>query len=1087
MTARSIAPALLIGLLSLSPLQAQTTGGVIRGEVRDPSHAAVAQAHIVVHSKATGTGAVVQSNEQGLFVTPELTAGIYTLKATKPGFKVEVFGPVTLEVNQTLRVDFALILGNITDSVEVESGGRQLVSSETAEIGQVITQQEVSQIPLNGRAWQQLIALSAGVNPGAPSETGSPNPVNVNGQRTKGNLFLVDGISTTSSAQGRGNNFNIPLDALQEFSVQAGAYSAEFGDVAGGVIDLQTKSGTNNWHGSLFEFFRNDMMDAANFFSNATAQPKNPLRYNQFGGSLGGPVRRDRTFFFADYQGTIVHNGSPMIATLPTDPERTGDFSGLRTAAGAPVPIYDPFVASLARTPFPGNRVPLTRIDPAAARITSLLPEPNQFGVNGQPLPANNFAVTRSANTDLHSFDVRVDHELSASENLFARYSFQNTGTVTPSLFELPLGGPPTGAGNTRARTQVGGLGHTYQFNPSWINELRLGVNRQTTGLTQQDYGQSLSAQFGIPGVNRSPQTSGLSNISVSGLFGVGGSILTPLQVNTTDWNFSEKVTGVEGRHTLKFGFDFQYEMGSTGYLVFGRGSYTFLSFSTSSAVGTPGGDAYASFLVGAPYLVSRDVFPPGLAGLISPRYGFYFQDDFKVNSHLTLNLGARYDIMPYAREKFDRLSNFDPATRTMLIAGQNTSQRLRNTDFKDLAPRIGLAYSPGKTSLTVLRAGYGIGFVDPVGGASVLNSNEFNIPFYFRDNITQFPFLAPQYRLSSLLPDLVIPSPAAPRGDQRYLTPNDRNQYSQTWSFNIQRALTRSLVVETAYVGTSGVRLLTDRNINAGSPGPTDPTTRRPFGSALGEIRELSNSAHSTYHGLQTKVEKRFARGLYFQGSYTFSKSIDNQSNGTDDSAASGQYPQNPNNTSLERGLSSFDRTHRLVGSAVWEVPSFRSQNANSFARAVLGGWQVSGIVQAATGTPFSVLMPCAAINAEGNNCRPNRIASGELPSEERTIYRWFDTAAFATPAPQAYGTAGRNILRAPGSSTLDLSLSKSIRIGGTEAETRRLQIRSEFFNSLNHPNFGVPVHSTDSPAIGAITSAGPGRVIQLGARLEF
>jgi len=1069
---------LLLALAAIAtPVLAQISGGAFRGEIHDESHAVVSQAKITIRSNETGLEVVAESNGDGLYLTPNLTPGSYLLSATKSGFKSEAFGPVVLQVNQTVRVDFALAVGSVADSIEVHATAMQLLSTESAEISQVIASKQVSEIPLNGRQWQQLIALSAGVNPGAPGETGSPNPINVNGQRNKANLFMVDGISTTSSAQGRGDNFNIPLEAVREFSVQAGGYSAEYGDVAGGVINLESKSGTNNWHGSLFEFFRNDRMDAANYFANATSQPKNPLRYNQFGGSLGGPIRHDKTFVFGDYQGTITRNASPMVTSVPLDQQRLGDFSNLR-ANGAPVLIYDPFGASLARTPFPNNTVPLTSIDPAAANITALLPHPNQFNATGQPLPFNNYAVTRSNASNVHSFDIRVDHQFAPNNTVFVRESFQNTYAVTPSLFGLPLGGPPTGAGTTQARNQNAGIGHIYQFTPALINEARIGLNRQTTSLIQEDYGQNLSQQFGIPGVNQSPQTSGLSTLTVSGLFGLGGSILTPLRVAATAWNFSDRVIWMRGRHTFRFGFDNQYELGSTGYLVFGRGNYTFLNLTTSTLVGPAGGNAFASFLVGAPFQVLRDAFPPGMAGLISSRNGFYTQDDFKITSKLTMNIGARYDIMPYPREKYDRLSNFDPATRTMLIAGQTTSERLRATDYKDLAPRVGLAYAPGFK--TVIRAGYGIGFVDPLGSGSILNSNEFNIPFYFRNNITLFPFTAPTYTLSSLLPALVVPSASAPTGDQRYLTPNDGNQYSQTWSLSVQKGISNSWMLETAYVGTSGNRLLMTSNINAALPGTTNPVSRQPFGSSLGQVVQYSNSAHSIYHGLQSKIEKRFSNGLYFLASYTWSKSIDNQSNGTDDSAASGQYPQDPRNAALDRGLSSFDRTHRLVASGVWEIPAPR---ISELSHAIFGGWQLSGVFVAQSGSPFSVVMPCATINAQGNNCRPNVIGNGALPSDQRSIAEWFNTSAFVTPSPQAYGNAGRNILRGPGTTTMDVGLSRSFKW----METRRLQIRSEFFNALNHTNFGLPVHSTDSPALGTITSAAPARVIQIGARLEF
>ncbi len=299
----------VVAALLAGTARAQISGGVFRGEVRDASQALVPHARILVRSNDTGVEILTESNGDGLYLTPTLIPGSYLLSASKSGFKSEEFGPVILQMNQTVRVDFGLSVGPVTESIRVEAGGTQLLSTEGAQISQVVANEEVSEIPLNGRSWQQLIVLSAGVNPGAPGETGSPNPVNVNGQRTKANLFLVDGISTTSSAEGRGNDFNIPVEAVREFSVQAGSYSAEYGDVAGGVINLESKSGTGSWHGSAFEFFRNDAMDAANFFSNATDQPKNPLQYNQFGGSIGGPVRRNKTFIFGDYQGTITHGG----------------------------------------------------------------------------------------------------------------------------------------------------------------------------------------------------------------------------------------------------------------------------------------------------------------------------------------------------------------------------------------------------------------------------------------------------------------------------------------------------------------------------------------------------------------------------------------------------------------------------------------------------------------------------------------------------------------------------------------------------------------------------------------------------------
>ncbi len=558
--------------------------------------------------------------------------------------------------------------------------------------------------------------------------------------------------------------------------------------------------------------------------------------------------------------------------------------------------------------------------------------------------------------------------------------------------------------------------------------------------------------------------------------------MLTPLTLNTTNFNFSEKLIWTKGRHSIRFGFDSAYDAGSAGYLVYGHGYYAFLNLSTSTLVGPAGGNAFASFLLGAPYEILHDEFLPGLVDLEEPRYGFYVQDDIKVSSRLTINLGARYDIMPYAKEKYNRLSNFDPATGTILVAGQTTSARLRQTDYGDVAPRVGLAWAVGPDRKTVLRAGYGIGYIDPVGAAGILNSTEFNIPYYNLASTLEFPFTPPTRTLSQGLPALTMPSVSAPTGNQRYLAPTDRNQSSQTWSFSLQRAINSSLMLEAAYVGTSGVRLLSTSNINAAPPGATNPATRQPYGAALGTVEEIGNNGHSSYHGLQTKVEQRFSHGLSLLASYTWSKSIDNHSNGTDDSAAAGQYPQNPNDLASERGLSSFDRTNQLTGSWLWMIPFAPAQ---SWFRSVAGGWQLSSVFQTESGAPFSILIQCADVNAEGNNCRPNRLANGALSANERSVNRWFNPSAFVIPSPAAYGNAGRNILRGPGSFTIDGALAKSFYLGSSDI--RRLQLRWEVFNSLNHTNLGLPVSSLDSPAVGSITAAGPARVIQLGARLQF
>lgn len=1054
-------------------LQAQSAGGVFRGLVKDQSGSVVPQAKIVIRSVATGVTVVTESSFEGLYVTPTLNPGQYTLTVEKAGFKRELLGPATLSVGQTVGADFLLVPGSTSESIEVRASSQQLVQTETSELSQVVASEQLSQLPLNGRVWQNLIGLSAGVNPGSPGQTGSPNPFNVNGQRDKGNLIRADGISVTPSGSGRGNGFGPPLDAIQEFSVQTNGFSAEYGNVTGGVVNLQFKSGTNNLHGSLFEFLRNDKLDATNFFSNATNQPKTPLRYNQFGGSLGGPIHKNKTFFFVDYQGTPTRNGIPQISTVPTAAERRGDFSKSRDASGNVPPIFDPSTGDQFQSGGVRNVIPQGNINAAAQKLLNQLPLPNQFDASGSPLLVNNYATaTTNANT-VHAFDVRLDHQFSEKQLLFGRYSFNNSNATTPCLFGPVLGGPPVECGSLATRGQNMVVGYTSILRPTLINEFRAGLNRGVGNL-RQAVGE-------------------LPNFSV-GALNFGGTVVAPLQTKANDWEFSDHLSWVKGRHNIKIGFDFAREFSDIFFLVYPTGFQLYLPLTTGSVAnlintGSFGGNSLASFLIGDPYLINRDrLDAPTRLRLV--RYGMFVQDDIKINARLTLNLGLRYDILPSYTEADNRISNFDPATRTQIVAGANGSDRLRNTDFHDFGPRLGLAYSLNGDHKTVLRAGYGISYVDSVGapGPGIVGGR--NIPFYFSSTLLNPVFAPPTYTLGGVLPPLTIPPASSPSGNLDYFPPTDRNPYSQTWNFSIQRALTDTLLLEVAYTGVRSDRAAVSSDLNAAPPGdPNTVSARRPYGAAIATIRAIENIGYSQYHGLQIKMEKRFNHGLYFLGNYTWSKTIDLQSTGTDNTPAAGANAQNPNNFAAERGPATFDRTHRFTFSGIWEIPYGRGRQFGAQAPAVvnllLGGWQFSGIFVGETGTPISVRMACADIGAEGDNCRPDRIADGNLPSGQRSINQYFDTKAFVIPKTPRYGNAGRNIIRAPGLSNIDFGLSKFFRWGQSEA--RLIQFRAEAFNALNNTHLGIPIPVIDAANFGTITYAGDPRVVQLGLRLQF
>jgi len=1087
---------LVVIFAGATALHAQVGGGTFTGEVRDTSGAVVPAANISITSVATGVVTTYKTSNEGVYFSPALIPGNYTISAEKEGFKKQIFGPVRVDVAQTVRVDLVLMVGALNQTMEVKATGAQVLQTESGDISQVIGSQAISQLPLNGRSYLQLAYSNSSVTPPSPGATGSENSFHVQGQRAPGNLFIVDGVSTTPSVPGRGNSLTVPLEAVQEFSLQMNSYSAEYGNVIGGVFNVQMKSGTNNWHGSAFEFLRNDKFDARNFFSNKLNLPKNTLRYNQFGGSVGGPIKRDKSFFFADYEGTRTRTGAPILTSVPTGAMRGGDFSNYRDAAGAVIPIFDPTSdvsgagpgAPALRSQYSGNVIPPSKINPAAAAMLVAMPLPNQFDAFGNPLSFNNFARNTAASDVADSADGRYDYNFSTGSTLFARYSYRRTQGVQPTTFGDPLQG---GGGLSNTTTHNIAVGHTYTFRPNLINQFRFGSSRLNAATLQAGYGKNTAQSFGIPNVNVSPATTGLPTIVIAGQTTFGDPIVRPLITNTTMWVLSDKLNWTFGRHTLRLGVDYTREAIDLTLLILSRGLFQFEPNMTSNR--GQGGSAWASFVSGYPTAVLRDT--PGHPLESFPRYGVYVQDDFKATSRLTLNLGLHYDLMPPSIEKNNRQANFNPVTRAMFIPGQGNpyGRRMKMTDYRNFAPRLGMAYALSSDRKTVVRAGYAIGFMDTQGSVGAANGAEFNPPFYVRNTTSQFPLGVPSYALTGTLPSLVIPDIDRPSGDLRYLPVRDRNPYSQTWNFGIQRSITDTLFSEVAYVGSRGVKLLAPVNINQGPPAPAaagSATARRPFGPAIGEIRAVQYAGSSSYNGLVVKTEKRFSQGLLFLGSYAWSKSLDNQSTGLDNSSAVGNQAQDPNNLRAEWGHSTFDVPHRLVFSAVWEIPYGRGRRFGADAARLLdwaiGGWQLSGIYTAQSGTWLTATMLFSDINADtGANVRPDAIGPANLPKEHRTLSRWFDTAVFVKPSTNRYGNAGRNTIQGPGLQGTDIGISKSFKWGADAA--KRIQFRAEMFNSLNHTNPGNPVNAINSPAFGAINSAGSARVIQFGLRFEF
>jgi hypothetical protein len=1080
-------------------LSAQISGGTIRGVVTDSTGALLPGAQIHVKSVLTGVETSYVSSSEGVYVSATLPVGPYTVTAAKEGFRTEVFGPVAVEMNQTTSVPLVLRPGTVTEQVVVAAGAAQLIQSETSGLSQVIENEQVNGLPMNGRDWQQLIFLSPGVTPGAPGESGSTDPSDINGQRSKANLFMIDGISIVSG-EAHTQSTALSPDAIQEFSIQENLLPAEYGNVAGGVINVQLKSGTNKLHGSLFEYARNNLFDANNYFASEVGGNSLPYRFNQFGGSLGGPILKNKTFFFVDEQTTFTRSTSPVLGIVPTIPERGGDFSNLLDSNGNLIPIYNPVSGWPTRTQYSymgvENVIPPDDFDSAGHALMNAFPPPtpNFTGSGGI-----NYSGTEEYSQDLYAFDTRIDQSLSEKQKLFAHYSYQQTGTWPGLEWGVNLGDPGLFSGPQFVRSQYLGFGHTYVMRPNIVNEFRFGYQKWRLDLLQPGYGIDLSQQFGIPDSNTASDiwTSGLATIAIDGITQLGGSFSTPTFGRDFVYIFSDNLSWTEGRHTLKGGVE--YDRGGTDayQAIYPRGYYEFGTQMTGGGTNLLngydfGGSSLASLLTGWDYVILRDEYTgdngsQSFGRMRYPRFGIFVQDDYKASKRLTLNLGLRYDILWPYHEVDNRMATYDYVGNDMILPGQGgLNDSLQKIQYWDYAPRIGFAYALTSDRKTVLRSGYGIAYDNMINSPSLGSTLLFNPPFYSNALVYQYPLGYPADTLSTSGVDPVTPGATtlASHVGYKFEPYNNPNAYSQTWDLDIQRGITSSLLAEIAYAGSSGVHLMMPANINAGPPSPSGPTYI--YNPNDWQILGLFSAGHSSYHSLQGKLEKRLSHGLFFLASYTWSKSLDNDSNGTDLSDSGGTQPQNEQNWSLERSYSSFDIAHRFVGSFVWKLPFGRGNefgsNISSLADAVLGKWEISGNVFAQSGNYITVTIPCTWINADPaeDNCRPNVV--GNPNSGPHTTLQWFNTAAFSLP-DDAFGDARRDIVRGPGFVAFDAGIHKNFQVIGSQ----EFQFRAELFNAFNHVNFGLPNTDMSSTVFGQITSAGAPRLVQFALRYQF
>jgi len=1083
---------LLVLLLCALPAAAlaQQETATISGTITDATGASVPNAVVIVTNVQTGISVRTEATEAGTYVVPSLRPGDYSIAVESKGFQKTVRTGVTLQVAQVARIDVTLQTGALTESVEVVAA-TPLLDTLTSSRGSVIDQKKIVELPLNGRDYNQLALLSPGVLPGTPrlASVNFKGVLNVNGNRTFNNVFLLDGVDNISYSNSfRGENVQLvqpSIEALQEFKIQTNAYSAEFGRSSGAVVNATIKSGTNTVRGSVYEFVRNDSLDANNFFSNALGAPKPKRERNQFGGAVGGPLVKNRTFWFGDYEGLRDLEGVPRVRQVPTAAEKAGLFSAA---------VFDPFTAG--RPEFSRNAqgqwvIPRERWDPVGAAIVGLIPDPNVAN-------STIFASTPVTDTRTDQFDVRVDHQISPNMTLFGRYSFVDTLTFRPAPLEgLAEGSFNDAFGSNDMRSQGLAIGLTWTVSPTLVGDIRFGYSAGDYYTTPPNYGVDGPAQIGLKNVPSDPAiTGGVPKVNIQGFDAVGRHTSTPQFQTPRSWNPRATFSLNRGEHFIKFGGEFLHVQTRINDLNATIGRMNFENRFTNRAVG--------DLLLGLPSqlaLTSYTVMDQG------QDMQFYFvQDDYRVSPKLTANVGVRYEYATPPRERDNQFANFDPATGTMIFAtdGDVFDRALIHPDRNNFAPRVGFAYTP--MSRWVVRGGYGVFYTHTVrqGREGLLGFN----PPYLVDNLLQTGVTgaaaiasAAPFRLVNGYPSgLLDPTTLAPTISRRAQDANQRTPYIQQYNIGVQYELRSDMVLDVAYVGNKGTKLNGFRNLNQRAvltnPDGSQAAGNRPY-PAFGDIQWMENRVSSTYKSLQLRLEKRFTNGLTGNVSYTLGEAL---SGAPDHISTSGggagidtgvfREPQDGNNLRAEYGPTEFDIRHRFVASYIWELPFGRGRHwGNSWNRAMdlaFGGWQVTGIHVLQSGLALTATLSGAnVVNLGGERrARPNLVGEPELSESQRTLARWFNTDAFAAFAvPQAFGNAGVGIMRGPGVANFDFTFAKNFQV----TDRRYFQFRTEIFNAFNHPNFGPPNIARDSSGFGQILSAAPARIIQFGVKFYF
>jgi outer membrane receptor protein involved in Fe transport len=1055
-------------LLLATVAQAQVTTADILGRVSDSSGAVLPGATITIVNTGTRDTRTQTSNETGDYVFNLLPIGTYTVTIELQGFSTQMTS-VTVATGDRARVDAKLNLGTVSENIQVTAEAT-ILQTDSSTVGSLIDAKAVQDLPIPGRNIMRLVQMIPGANEGAvsslangtrPDDRRQTSAVSINGTGDAQNNQLIDGVDNNERAIGT-VGIKPSIDAIAEVKIQTNLYSADVGRTQGGVINIMTKAGSNQFHGTAYEFGRSDKFDATEFF----ARQRPVLKQNQFGGSLGGPLKTDKTFFFVDYEGFRNRQGVANLITVPTAKMRAGDFSEL------PGQIFDPTVSP--RPAFSGNVIPANRIDPIAARLLALYPLPNLPGL------ANNFGLTTMRTQNMDTTDFRVDHRFNGNSTLFARYSYNRVNTFTPGACPIvndidpncivggiAAGGAFPGPNHTTANNVVGS--YVRVFNPSLIGEFKASYNHPDINSYPANSGKNLGTQFGIPNTNLDERTSGMPLMSTTGYALIGDAQAVPLSTSDKTQQYAASMTKTVGAHNVKMGASVIRRQFSVIQSISPVGVWTFDSLLTNNGSGV-GGNTIASFLLGYPSTVVRALNP------FDPKYhtnepAAYVQDDWRATSWLTLNLGVRYDVFTPFTEEGNHLANFDPATKQILVAGQNGVSRTAGvkTDYTDLAPRLGFAATV--MPQTVVRGGYGITyFPGNVASTSYLKNPPFTANFG--------PFASTGS--SGLLPNIRLADglPAVANNDLSNLSgaliaTGLDFKANRVHQFNamLERQLGAN-VVSVGYVGQRGHRMAANPQINFAPAGAGAIQTRRVFASVYPNVANIqlwTNDGRTQYDALQLIFQRRYSAGVTFNTHYTF--------------AHAQQYmPTAWSGYEYEWSDAPLDIRHRWVLTVNYELPWGKS--LNGLAGGVLSGWQINSSAFWQGGFPFTVTNAAQRMNTGGAD-RPDMACDPKLPKDERTLQKWFRTECFVAQAQFTRGSTPGTVLHGPSTRLVNLSIFKDF---GVRADMK-LQFRAEVSNLTNTPNFVVPNSALGNPNFGSISGSGNNipRQMQFAAKLIF